>query len=163
MIRLPHFSALGAQKQSAPRKRGKTLSLRGATLSPTAPASRRREREIQTQILALLHARGVVCWKAGSGGFRVTDTAGRERYVKMGHTGVADIIGVIPWCKLFDKAADSPHADSLGRFLAVEVKQPGKDATPEQANFLASVRQAGGLAFVAHSCEEVAKALGWTP
>lgn len=122
-----------------------------------AAAPKRKEREIQTQILALLHARGVVCWKAGSGGFRVTDTSGRERYVKMGHTGVADIIGLTSTGL---HAADG-RLVAAGTFIACEVKRPGEDATPEQANFLASVRQAGGLAFVAHSCEEVAKELGW--
>jgi hypothetical protein len=104
-------------------------------MKTVGPVVKRRERDIQRAILDLLHARGVVCWKAGSGGFRVTDTHGRERYVKMGHTGVADIIGLLP---------------GTGRFCAVEVKQPGKDATPEQATFLASVRH------------EVAKELGWT-
>lgn len=130
-----------------------------------ATAPPRREKDIQAEILKLLHARGVVCWKAGSGGFRVTDTHGRERYVKMGHTGVADIIGVLPWCTTDRMPSKTLCASTcgVGRFIAVEVKVPGKDATPEQASFLASVRAAGGLAFVAHSCDEVAKALGWTP
>ena len=109
---------------------------------------KRRERDIQRAILDLLHARGVIAWKAGSGGFRVTAPGQRERYVKMGHTGVADIIGVLP---------------PLGRMLAVEVKRPGEVATAEQANFLTTVRQAGGRAFVATSCEDVARELGWAP
>ncbi len=107
----------------------------------------RREREIQTAVLALLHARGVLAWKAGSGAFRVTDTHGRERYVKIGHSGVADIIGLMP---------------PSGRMVACEIKRPGKAATLEQANFLASVRQAGGIAFVATCCEDVAREMGWT-
>jgi hypothetical protein len=116
----------------------------------------RRERELQAAILALLHVRGVVCWKAGSGAFRVPTADGRARYVKMGHPGVADIIGILPW-------TDHGHRPLVGRFLAIEVKRPGQDATPAQAAFLASVREAGGLAFVAHSVDEVATGLGWTP
>ncbi len=96
--------------------------------------TKRREKEIQRAILDLLHARGVLAWKAGSG------------YVKIGHTGVSDIIGIMP---------------PSGRAIACEVKMPGKSATLEQENFLASVRQAGGIAFVAHSVDEVAKELGW--
>jgi hypothetical protein len=107
-----------------------------------AKAPKRRERDIQSAILALLHARGVVAWKAGAGAFRVGD-----RYVKMGHRGVADIIGVLP---------------PAGRLLAVEVKRSGATPTGEQHAFLFSVRQAGGLAFVAHSTDDVAKELGWT-
>ena len=125
----------------------------------------RRERDIQRAILDLLHARCVLAWKAGSGGFRVTDTRGRARYVKMGQTGVADLIGVIAWCVTHDTPgsdATAPACVTTGRFLAIEVKRPGEHATVEQADFLRNVRQSGGLAFVAHSCEEVAKELGWT-
>jgi hypothetical protein len=35
------------------------------------------------------------------------------------------------------------------------VKQPGGKATPEQQQFIDTINGAGGLAFVAHSIEEV--------
>jgi hypothetical protein len=44
-----------------------------------------------------------------------------------------------------------------GRFLAIEVKRPGGKPTPEQQQFMDMINQAGGLAFVAHSIEEVAE------
>jgi hypothetical protein len=44
-----------------------------------------------------------------------------------------------------------------GRFLAIEVKRPGGKATPEQQQFIDTINQAGGLAFVARSVEEVEK------
>jgi hypothetical protein len=41
-----------------------------------------------------------------------------------------------------------------GRFLAVEVKRPGKTATPEQRAFVSLVRAMGGVAGVCTSVEE---------
>jgi hypothetical protein len=46
-----------------------------------------------------------------------------------------------------------------GRFLAIEVKRPGGKPTPEQLQFIDTINQAGGLAFVAHSIEEVEKSI----
>ena len=42
-----------------------------------------------------------------------------------------------------------------GRYLAVEVKMPGKDPTPEQAAELEAIRAAGGIAVVIHSLAEL--------
>lgn len=52
--------------------------------------------------------------------------------------GVSDILGI--WEK---------------RFLAIEVKVPGKYATKEQKEFLADVEAHGGIAFVARSIDDV--------
>lgn len=52
--------------------------------------------------------------------------------------GVADILGI--W---------------NGRFLAIEVKQPGRYATPEQKAFLKRVNECGGIGFVARSIDDV--------
>jgi hypothetical protein len=46
-----------------------------------------------------------------------------------------------------------------GRFLAIEVKRPGNKASPEQQQFIDTINEAGGLAFVARSVEEVERAL----
>ena len=46
-----------------------------------------------------------------------------------------------------------------GRFLAIEVKRPGNKGTPEQQQFIDIINQAGGLAFVARSVEEVERAI----
>lgn len=40
---------------------------------------------------------------------------------------------------------------STGKFLAIEVKRPGKNPTKEQRNFLDAVTKAGGVAGVARS------------
>lgn len=52
--------------------------------------------------------------------------------------GVADIIGC--W---------------RGRFLAIEVKKVGLKPTPAQRKFIDQVNAAGGIAFCAHSAQEV--------
>lgn len=64
----------------------------------------------------------------------------RGQYVRygVGGNGGSDLIG---W-------------DKTGRFVAIEVKRPGKHPTPEQAAFIAAVIAAGGIAGVAHSVEE---------
>lgn len=43
---------------------------------------------------------------------------------------------------------------ATGRFLAIEVKRPGKNPTKEQRNFLDAVVKAGGVAGVARSVED---------
>ena len=106
----------------------------------------RREADVQTAILALLRAHSISAWKVGSGAFKVGD-----RYVKMGQRGMSDIIGIQP--------RYTPFGPS-GRFLAIEVKRPGGKPTLEQAAFLATVRKAGGIAFVATSCDDVIRELG---
>ena len=61
------------------------------------------------------------------------------RYIKFGLcVGSSDLIGYT----------------ATGRFIAVEVKVPGKQATPEQQAFLDAVVTCGGIGFVAHSEEE---------
>lgn len=46
-----------------------------------------------------------------------------------------------------------------GRFLAIEVKRPGKSATRHQENFIDAVNNAGGIAFVATCAADVKKHL----
>lgn len=46
-----------------------------------------------------------------------------------------------------------------GRFIAVEVKQPGEKPSPMQSRFLRRVSDAGGIAIVAYSVQDVADVL----
>lgn len=48
-----------------------------------------------------------------------------------------------------------------GRFLAIEVKQPGKKATPIQNHEMQLIVEAGGVSIVASSTEDVEKTLDW--
>ena len=47
-----------------------------------------------------------------------------------------------------------------GKFIAIEVKRPGGKATPIQSQYIEEIKRAGGIAFVAHSVDEVVKELG---
>jgi hypothetical protein len=56
----------------------------------------------------------------------------------LGGKGVVDIIGML----------------RDGRFLALEVKMPDKQPTPEQLEFLAIVRDAGGVAGIVENWQQ---------
>jgi len=68
-----------------------------------------------------------------------TDSTGR--LVRFGFPGLSDIIGQL--------------AD--GRFLAVEVKRPGKNPTETQKAFLDRVAKYSGVAYTVHSVDELDK------
>lgn len=96
------------------------------------------ETAIQAEILRALQALGCLVVRMNSRVLRVPGAGGRDRLMRVGGVkGMADIVGCDP--------------RQGGRFLAVEVKRPGGVPTPEQAGFLAAVKRAGGLAFVAWS------------
>ncbi|WP_292657982.1 VRR-NUC domain-containing protein [Nitratifractor sp.] len=46
-----------------------------------------------------------------------------------------------------------------GKFVGIEVKRPGKEATPLQEYHLRRIRESGGVAFVAHGVDEVRERL----
>lgn len=50
-----------------------------------------------------------------------------------------------------------------GYFIAMEVKKPGRDATPLQALTMQQIRAAGGFAAVIHSYEEAQDFIGTMP
>lgn len=98
------------------------------------------EKDIQKQILEYLALRRIVAWRQNSGAMKGKSATGKAWYVKF-HTapGCSDVLGVLPG----------------GRFFAIEVKRPGNVATPNQESFIEKIRQAGGLAFVAYSVDDV--------
>ena len=61
----------------------------------------------------------------------------------MGYPGVADIIGCYK-----------------GRMIAIELKSPNGKATPDQERFIQNVNDAGGIAFIAKTLDEVIEGLG---
>lgn len=85
------------------------------------------EVDIQNLIRIALSEKGIVTWRNNT--FALKDPA-TGRLVRGGLcTGSADIIGIMP----------------DGRFLAIEVKKPGKKPTKEQTNFLRVVNEHGGI------------------
>lgn len=72
------------------------------------------------------------------------EPGGRKRVFRGAEKGTSDILACIG-----------------GRFVAIEAKMPGNKTTPAQEAFLESVREAGGVAIVAYSIDDVDDGLGW--
>ena len=99
------------------------------------------EQDILSLIRLALSERGIISWRNNTGALKDKD----GRLIRYGLCpGSSDIIGIMP----------------DGRFLAIEVKKPGKNPTPEQLNFIEAVRRHGGIASVVHSPEDLAGLLG---
>ena len=101
----------------------------------------RPEAAALVEVLKALKAHPLVAWaeRQNSGAAKVGN-----RFIRFGWPGCADVIG-----QMCD-----------GRFLAVEVKAAKGRASPEQTLFLARIRDAGGVGFVARSLADVVAALG---
>lgn len=93
------------------------------------------------EVLRALRNHPSVAWahRQNSGAFKTQE----GQFVRFGWVGCADVIG-----QLQD-----------GRFMACEVKSPTGRLRPEQAAFLEQVRAAGGVAFIARNCADVAREL----
>ena len=97
------------------------------------------EQQILNAILEFLNRSGHFAWRNNTGG--VYKTHGEHtRFFRFGHPGSADILGI----QYFS-----------GKFIAIEVKRPGKEPTELQKNFLNIIKSQGGIAFVAHSIDDV--------
>lgn len=94
------------------------------------------EKDIQKSILDFLRLKGIYCWKQHNTGIYQVKTGS---YIPSGKRGVADILGILP----------------TGRFLAIEVKRPGGVLGDYQIEFLASIRNNGGLGVCVSSLDEV--------
>jgi hypothetical protein len=94
------------------------------------------ERDVLGAILEWLPYCKAVAWFArmNSGGYEI-----KGQFVRFGFKGCPDIIG-----QLRD-----------GRFLGIEVKRQGAEPTEAQVEFLGKVQRHKGVAFVAHSLEDV--------
>jgi hypothetical protein len=96
------------------------------------------EEKVKDAILLHLKSKGCYVRTIKSDGRKLPN--GKWIPSKQGR-GISDIIGVYPG----------------GRFIAVEVKSPGKEksATPEQIEFLRQIILLGGIGVVASSTEQV--------
>ena len=96
-----------------------------------------KESDIQRLIMIEVSRRGYRVFRNNVGLLTLAD--GRKISVGL-CVGSCDLIGWTP----------------SGRFLAIEVKVPGKNVIPggDQENFINQVNKSGGIAFVAHSPEE---------
>lgn len=93
------------------------------------------ERDVLSAVLSAAKVHPRVAWaeRMNSGVWKAGG-----RYIKFGFPGLSDVIG-----QLKD-----------GRFLAIEVKREGKNATEEQVEFLGTVTRAKGIGFVARNVDD---------
>jgi len=105
--------------------------------SPRLPKP--KERDILNGCLAVLRLRGIFHFRQNVGGAEVQS----GHFIRFGVKGCSDILGCLP----------------DGRFLAIEVKRPGKKPTADQSDFLQSITNHGGLAIVVHSVDELIQEL----
>lgn len=101
----------------------------------------RPEAAALVEVLKALRTHPAVAWaeRMNTGAAKVGN-----RFIRFGWPGCPDALG-----QLKD-----------GRFLAVEVKAKAGRLRPEQALFLARIRAAGGVAFVARDCRDVLREIG---
>ena len=97
-----------------------------------------KESEIQKAILDYLKLKKHLVFKHRNVGIFKQDT-GKYIPLAAGEKGISDILG----------------CTTQGKFLAVEVKMPGKKPSPEQIEFLDKVNKCGGIGFVAYSLDDV--------
>lgn len=129
----------GADQRPARDSPLTTVSASGASLPPPL------EKDIQAAILELLETHPRVAWaeRMNTGGMERENADGTKRYIRFAFEGCSDIIG-----QLKD-----------GRFLAVEVKRPGRYPTHAQRAFLAMVNAHKGVGIIAFSVDDVVRSL----
>lgn len=111
-------------------------------LKPLVPS----EHQVQTACLQYLAVCPSVAWaeRMNSGAVKIPVPGGKDRYIRYGFPGCADIIG-----QLKD-----------GRFLAIEVKSAVGRATAAQDAFMKRVATFGGVAGVVRSTGDLQALLG---
>jgi hypothetical protein len=97
-----------------------------------------KESDIQKTIMDYLRLKNCLVFKHRNVGIYKQST-GKYIPLSYGEKGISDIIGLT----------------DTGRFIAVEVKMPKKKPSKEQQEFIDNVVIRGGIAFVAHSLDEV--------
>lgn len=117
------------------------LDLFGLAQQPPKRTNDRPEAGALAEVLKALRAHPGVAWceRQNTGAARVGN-----RFIRFGWPGCADVLG-----QLTD-----------GRFLAVEAKSKTGRPSPEQVAFMARIRAAGGVAFVARDLRDVVRELG---
>jgi hypothetical protein len=114
--------------------------------APAKPSGEPTESQILKAIMSLLkrHPKVAQVWRQNSGTFQERNRDGSVRYIRANtQRGMSDIMGIL----------------KDGRTLAIEVKSRTGRMRPGQEEFLATIRQAGGVAGVCRSVEDAQKLL----
>ena len=95
------------------------------------------------EVKGIIKGTGIKLQRINTGCF-VIGTGRNRRFIKTADAGTCDFEGY----------------DNIGRFVAIECKRPsGGRLSPAQKERIADIHRKGGVAFVAHSGEEVLKQL----
>lgn len=99
-----------------------------------------KETEVQSSIMDFLLMKKIYCWRNQSGVVYDHITGNYRRLSKYQLKGVSDILGILP----------------SGQFFAIEVKRD-KSSKPsdDQVEFIRNIIKNNGIAFVAHSIDDV--------
>jgi hypothetical protein len=124
------------------KKKKKAKSLFSAKEKAMKPSSKPRkiglpkisEQALVRQAVAYLTLNGCYVWRENVGAMRI-----RDRFVRFGHKGVSDVLGVSP----------------DGRMIAVELKIRHNAPTMFQVDFLKAINDRGGIGILAYSLEEL--------
>ena len=101
------------------------------------------ENVVIAEVKEIIKATGIKLQRINTGCF-VIGTGRNRRFIKTAEAGTCDFEGY----------------DNTGRFVAIECKRPsGGRLSPAQKERIADINRKGGVAFVAHSGEEVLKQL----
>ena len=124
-----------------------------------------KEGDIQRSVMLAASSAGLTVWRnnvgqawAGSAQ-RLKDGSILIRNPRPLHAGLckgsSDLIGL-------RRVVVTPElvGRTIAQFTGIEVKRPGQHPKPEQARFLEFVREAGGLALVARSADDILKLEG---
>jgi len=130
---------------------------------PGPPRVKGSETATVRAILDYLRFRGYLAFRMNSRVVMMPGKGGRLAPYRMGGVkGMADIIGMVPWCAAVGFHGPYPGQGHgcdpryhIARALCIEVKSWDGKPTPEQTAFLASVVKAGGIAFIARSVADV--------
>lgn len=97
------------------------------------------ESAIVAQCLEWLAMRRIFAWRNNTGSYKTPE----GRFIRYGHVGSADIIGLLP----------------DGRFLAVECKTPEGRQSKAQRIFQSSITRNNGVYILARGTEDLERAL----
>ena len=101
------------------------------------------ENVVIAEVKSIIKATGIKLQRINTGCF-VIGTGRNRRFIKTADAGTCDFEGY----------------DNKGRFVAIECKRPsGGRLSPAQKERIEDINRKGGVAFVAHSGEEVLKQL----
>lgn len=124
---------------------------------PKKPPKRVGESDVLRRIREAVGAiDGVTLWRNNTG--MLEDRNGTK--VRFGLCeGSADLVGIVEVPG--DHEAWPPGPKTIGRFIAIEVKKPGKKPTKEQLAFLELVTKMGGYACWVTSVDEAVAHVRW--